>query len=182
MFSNLVFLSSIKGDSCVNKGKIHLLFLDVDGTLTDGKIYMGTDGEIAKAFHVQDGYGIAKLLPEHGIVPVILTSRSSEIVTRRCRELGISLIEQNCQDKKAEMLRIAADYGLMPDAQGVLPKTAYMGDDLPDLLCIRIAAFSACPADAVVNVQREVSYVTKRRGGRGAVREFIEWLVLDNDG
>ena len=79
--------------------KIKLLVMDVDGTLTDGKIYMGAEGEMMKAFDVKDGYGIAHILPRLGITPVIITGRRSGIVERRCAELGITELYQGVRDK-----------------------------------------------------------------------------------
>ena len=78
---------------------IKYLVMDVDGTLTDGKIYMGNDGEVMKAFDIKDGYGIHDLLPPSGIVPVIITGRGSEILLNRCEELGITKVFQNVHNK-----------------------------------------------------------------------------------
>ena len=86
-----------------------LLFMDVDGTLTDGKIYMGDKGEIMKAFHVRDGYAVKEILPQYDMIPVIITGRESEIVSQRCRELGIGQIYQGVSLKEEKMLSVAKE-------------------------------------------------------------------------
>lgn len=151
--------------------KIKMLVMDVDGTLTDGHIYIGADGEMMKAFNVQDGYAIAHILPEKGIVPVIITGRSSKIVERRAAELKISHLHQGVADKLSKLKEIAAELGINAD------EIAYIGDDINDLDCIRWCGLTACPADAVPVVRKSVDYVCKRNGGNGAVREFIDKFV-----
>lgn len=147
---------------------IKMLVMDVDGTLTDGHIYIGADGEMMKAFHVQDGYAIAHILPEEGITPVIITGRSSKIVERRAAELKITHLHQGVSDKLSKLKEVAAELDV------TAAEIAYIGDDLNDLDCIRFCGYTACPADAVAKVHEEVDYVCKRDGGRGAVREFID--------
>ena len=146
---------------------IKLLVMDVDGTLTDGHIYISSSGEAMKAFHVQDGYGIAHILPELGITPVIITGRKSEIVAVRAAELKIHELYQGVSDKLAQLWAVGEKLGAVPE------EIAYIGDDLNDLDCIRACGFTACPADAVPEVLKAVDYVCKKEGGRGAVREFI---------
>ena len=147
---------------------IKMLVMDVDGTLTDGHIYIGDEGEMMKLFHVQDGYAIAHILPVKGIVPVIITGRSSKIVERRAAELKISHLHQGVADKLSKLKEVAAELGISAD------KIAYIGDDVNDLDCIRWCGITACPADAVPAVREAVQYVCGRNGGNGAVREFIE--------
>ena len=148
---------------------IKLLVMDVDGTLTDGKIYMSADGELLKAFNIKDGYAIAHLKDKQ-IVPVIISGRSSEILVRRCRELGIVELYQGIEDKTAKLLSICKKFQV--EASNV----AYIGDDLNDLECMKICGYSAAPADAAKEVLASVDYICKHRGGEGAVREFIEQL------
>lgn len=148
--------------------KIKMLVMDVDGTLTDGHIYIGAEGEVMKAFHVQDGYAIAHILPEKSIVPVIITGRSSKIVERRAAELKIIHLHQGVADKLSKLKEVAAELGINAD------EIAYIGDDLNDLDCIRWCGLTACPADAVPAVRETVQYVCSRNGGNGAVREFID--------
>lgn len=150
--------------------KIKMLVMDVDGTLTDGHIYVSAEGEAMKAFHVQDGYAIAHILPELGIVPVIITGRSSQIVEKRAAELKIQHLHQGVGDKLSKLKEVADQLAICAE------QIAYIGDDLNDLDCIRYCGYTACPADAVPEVLATVNYVCKRDGGRGAVREFIERL------
>lgn len=154
--------------------KIKLLVMDVDGTLTDGRIYIGADGEMMKAFHVQDGYGIAQILPKYGIVPVIITGRSSRIVAQRATELNITHLYQGISDKLTQLKAVAAELEAAPE------EIAYIGDDENDLECIRFCGCTACPADAVPDIMNRVDYVCKRNGGRGAVREFIDSFIQKN--
>lgn len=151
--------------------KIKMLVMDVDGTLTDGCIYVGADGELMKAFHVQDGYAIAHILPEQGITPVIITGRSSKIVEKRAAELKITHLYQGVSDKLTQLKVVAAELGAAQE------EIAYIGDDLNDLACIRYCGHTACPADAIPDVLEAVDYACKRDGGRGAVREFIDILL-----
>lgn len=157
-----------------------ILFLDVDGTITDGKLYIGNDGEVFKAFDVKDGYGIKDILPKYDITPVIITARHSKILENRCKELGIKHIYQGCREKRKKMIEVAEIWGLEMDADGVIKKTAYMGDDILDLPCMNIAEIKGCPADAVDEVREIADFVSKKNGGDGAVREFIEWILKEN--
>ena len=150
--------------------RIKLLAMDVDGTLTDGRIYIGQTGEIMKAFDVKDGYGIVQFRKADGI-PVVITGRDSMIVEQRCKELGVSELHQGVGDKLGCLMGLAQHYGLTRE------QVAYIGDDLNDLDCVQYAGISACPADAVGAVQTSVDYVCTHEGGRGAVREFIEYLL-----
>lgn len=144
--------------------------MDVDGTLTDGKIYMSATGELMKAFNIKDGYAIARLR-DYGIEPVIITGRSSEIVNQRCIELKIKELHQGI-DNKSFMLR---DICQKHDID--MSQVAYIGDDLNDLPCMKICGFSACPSDAMKPVRDSVSYICETKGGEGAVREFIDYLL-----
>lgn len=151
--------------------KIKMLVMDVDGTLTDGCIHMGPDGETEKAFHAHDGYGIAQILPKYGIAPVIITGRASRIVERRAEELKITHLYQGVSDKLARLQQVAAELVAAPE------EIAYIGDDLNDLDCIRWCGVTACPADAIRQVRDAAGYICQRDGGRGAVREFIDRIV-----
>lgn len=152
-------------------GKIKILVMDVDGTLTDGKIYMGNEGELMKAFDIKDGYGIAHMLPKMGMIPMIITGRKSRILEHRCKELKITELYQGIEDKDSVLGEIIKEKGL--DFENV----AYIGDDLNDLPCMRQVGLTACPADACEEIREQVDYVCHRRGGCGAVREFIEFLA-----
>ena len=148
--------------------KIKLLVMDVDGTLTDGKIYMGENGEVMKAFNVKDGYAIAHMLPEMGIIPVIITGRKSKIVENRAKELGITELYQRVGNKLAQLKIVAEKYNATPE------EIAYIGDDLNDLECIEFCGVTACPVDAVEKVKKTVNLVCNKKAGEGAVRDFIE--------
>ena len=150
---------------------IKLLVMDVDGTLTDGHIYIGAQGELMKAFDVKDGYAIAHLLPAAGIVPVIITGRRSTIVEERARELSITELHQGVGNKLACLKTVAEKYWADP------AEIANIGDDLNDLDCIHFCGLTACPADAVGEVLVAADYVCTCKGGNGAVREFITWLL-----
>lgn len=150
--------------------QIKLLVMDVDGTLTDGRIYMGENGEVMKAFDVRDGYGLANILPNLGIIPVIITGRKSKIVEQRAQELNIMDLHQGVSNKLGQLKIIAKKYGVTSE------EIAYIGDDLNDLECIRLCGFSACPQDAQREVKQSVDYVSTCDGGHGAVREVIDIL------
>lgn len=151
---------------------IKLLVMDVDGTLTDGKIYMSAQGEAVKAFDVKDGYGIVSLLPQCGIRPVIITGRKSEILLRRCEDLKISEVHQGVTDKAARLTEVMEKFGV------TAKQVAYIGDDLNDLSCMELAGITACPADAVEIIREKADFCCILPGGRGAVREFIDWLYV----
>lgn len=159
--------ASLRGDHNL----INYLIMDVDGTLTNGKIYVTATGELFKAFDVKDGCGIHEILPINEIEPVIITARKSKIVSRRCGELGITKIFQGVKDKVECLSKITTDYSTM----------AYMGDDILDLQCMKTikdaGGLVACPADAVKEVKAVADFISKKNGGDGAVREFIDWLV-----
>lgn len=150
---------------------IKLFVMDVDGTMTDGHIYIGATGEMMKAFDVKDGYAIYHMLPAHDIIPVIITGRSSDIVATRAKELKIAELYQGVSDKLAVLAAVAAKYEVTPD------QIAYIGDDLNDLDAMAYCGLSACPADAVPEVLHAAEYVCKHNGGCGAVREFVEHIL-----
>ncbi len=163
---------------------IKFLVMDVDGTLTDGKIYMGDIGEVFKAFSVKDGYAIGKLLPLNGIIPIIITSRQSRITENRCRELGIKEIYQNVENKFECMFKAISDCKDMNLKKNEMLKyVAYIGDDISDLDCMKRVTggggVAGCPSDAAEEVRAICSFVSRNKGGEGAVREFIEYITGD---
>ncbi len=147
--------------------------MDVDGTLTDGKIYMGAHGEMMKAFNIKDGCGIHDIAIPGGIIPVIITGRTSEIVKKRCGELGIQQVYQGIKNKIEQLNSIADD----------LSQVAYIGDDINDLSCMipvkEAGGVVGCPADAVERVKEISDFVALHNGGDGAVRDFIEWIIKE---
>ena len=160
---------------------IKVLVMDVDGTLTDGKIYMGYDGESFKVFNIKDGYGINDILRSKGVEPVIITGRRSEIVENRCKELHIQYLYQGVYDKLKVLQQVLEQLNLCDESNLSLANVAYIGDDCNDLLCMRAikeaGGLVGCPADAVKQVIDISTFISKKKGGDGAVREFIEWFV-----
>ena len=152
--------------------RIRLVVLDVDGTLTDGRLYYGGQGEALKAFDVRDGHGLRLLTMHGGVKLAVLTGRRADLVLQRCKELSIDHVVGQSRAKGAAIEKICADLGIP------LADAAFMGDDVNDLPALRKVAFSCAPADAAPEVLREVSWVSKRLAGRGAVRELCE-LLLD---
>lgn len=148
---------------------IKMLVMDVDGTLTDGRIYISGTGEVMKAFDVKDGYAIINL-KKNGITPVIITGRESEIVKERARELKIDELYQGVSDKLAQLKIVAEKLNINKN------EIAYIGDDLNDLDCINYLEYTACPADAIDEVKEKVFYICHHKGGRGAAREFINFV------
>lgn len=150
--------------------RVRLMAFDVDGVLTDGRLYIGAQGELMKAFDVRDGHGI-KLLREAGIEVAILTARTSDIVAARARELGIARVLQGQSDKLAGFERLLADTGIDAGQAG------YIGDDWPDLPVLRRARFAATVADACDEVKAVAHWVADAPGGRGAVRQLAEFIL-----
>lgn len=155
---------------------VKILCMDVDGTLTDGRIYMGSEGEQFKAFDVKDGYGICHVLPEMGIIPVIITGRRSGSLAKRGVELGVIDVYQGVSDKESCLEGVLRSKGLS------LFDVAYIGDDLNDLACMDLVVAGGgvvgCPCDADPLVCAKAHFVSSRPGGRGAVREFIDWIAM----
>ena len=153
---------------------IKLVLLDVDGTLTDGGIYRGNNGEELKRFNVKDGYAIVNA-QKLGIEFGIITGRKSELVEIRAKELKIKYLYQGISEKTVILEEIMKKDGLSK------VEIAYMGDDLNDLLIMKQVGLSGTPKDAVDEVIQVADFVSKKNGGSGAVREFIEH-ILKKDG
>jgi 3-deoxy-D-manno-octulosonate 8-phosphate phosphatase (KDO 8-P phosphatase) len=150
---------------------IRLVVLDVDGTMTDGRLYYGKDGEALKAFDVRDGHGL-RLLSLYGNVKLaVLTGRRADLVLQRCQELSIDQVVGGSRAKGEAIEKIAAEAGIPLD------QVAFMGDDVNDLPALRKVAFSCAPRDAAPEVLDEVAWVSRRKAGRGAVRELCELLL-----
>jgi 3-deoxy-D-manno-octulosonate 8-phosphate phosphatase (KDO 8-P phosphatase) len=150
--------------------EIRLLILDVDGVLTDGRLYFAGRGEALKAFHVRDGHGI-KLLLAAGIGLAVVSGRRSSAVAARMRELGVSHVIQGCSDKVAALHRLTQRFGIDP------LKCACMVDDTPDLPLMTAVGFAAAVADAPPVVLSAAHWVAESPGGRGAVRELCDALL-----
>jgi 3-deoxy-D-manno-octulosonate 8-phosphate phosphatase (KDO 8-P phosphatase) len=144
---------------------------DVDGVLTDGRIYVGEHGETVKAFSTLDGHGL-KLLAQAGIVPVVITGRDSPAVRRRVADLGLAHAVYGVHDKLAAAESLRAALGLRWD------QLAAIGDDWPDLPLLQRVGFAAAPAQAHAEVRALVDHVTTAPGGHGAAREFCDLLLI----
>ncbi len=143
---------------------------DVDGVLTDGRLFIGAEGEIFKAFHVLDGHGL-KLLANGGITPLVITGRDSAAVRRRVADLGIVHAIYGVSDK------LAAATALLESLQTGWADTAVIGDDWPDLPLLHGCGFSCAPPNAHAEVLAVVDHVTAAPGGAGAAREFCDILL-----
>lgn len=149
---------------------VRAAIFDVDGVLTDGRLYVGEHGEQVKAFHVLDGHGL-KLLAAGGIAPLVISGRDSAALRRRVADLGLAHAVFGAADKLAAAQALLARLGIGWD------ETAAIGDDWPDLPLLQRCAFAAAPADAHVEVRAVADHVTTAAGGRGAAREFCDLLL-----
>jgi len=158
--------------------KIKLLVCDVDGVFSDGRIYLGNDGEELKAFHTKDGFGI-KALGSSGVDIAIITGRRSAIVANRMSALNVKHIIQGQEDKLPALIDLSKTLGLKAD------EIAYIGDDIPDLACIAHVGLGIAVQDAHPAIIVKANYTTFIRGGFGAVREVCDLIMqcqgtLDN--
>ena len=149
---------------------IRLVAFDIDGTLTDGGLYFSADGELCKRFDVRDGFGLT-LLRQAGLLIAIVTGRSSGIVARRGEDLGFDAVIQGSRDKHEALLDLCGRFGLSP------ADCAFMGDDWPDLPALRHVGLAAAVAGASAEVLEIAHWTSTAPAGRGAVREFCEWLL-----
>ncbi|MFA7107922.1 MAG: HAD hydrolase family protein [Sphaerochaetaceae bacterium] len=158
---------------------IKMLVMDVDGTLTDGKIYQGENGELLKAFFARDGYGIKNILPTLNIIPAIITGLDTKIVSSRMENLDVKEVYQGIPSGKVDKLKeISLKYNIKLD------EMLYIGDDVNDMDCMEAVGFCACPPNSHPAVlafmkNRKNAYITKAAAGYGAVREIID-LIKDN--
>ena len=150
--------------------RIELLLLDVDGVLTDGRLYFSPRGEALKTFHVRDGHGI-KLLMNSGVRVAVASGRRSGAVASRMRELGVRDVLQGCSDKVAALERLAQRHSIDPLA------CACIVDDTPDLPLMTAVGFAAAVADAHPLVLSAAHWISSSPGGRGAVRELCDAIL-----
>ncbi len=153
---------------------VRLLMLDVDGVLTDGRIIMNDQGCESKHFDVRDGHGL-KMLMRYGVGVALITGRRSSVVEHRAKELGIEEVYQGIWNKVETFEEILRKMNLHPE------QTAFVGDDIVDIPIMRRAGFAVAVRDAVEETRTVAHYVTKRRGGRGAVREICELILKVQD-
>ncbi|WP_176492882.1 HAD family hydrolase [Cobetia sp. 5-25-4-2] len=150
--------------------RVRLLALDVDGVLTDNRLQYDANGVETKSFHVQDGHGL-KLILRSGIRVALITGRSSPMVERRAKELGIQDVIQGREDKLVALTNLCREHDI------ALDEVAYCGDDLPDREAIRRVGLGVSVPNAMPYVMSEANWVTTRQGGDGAVREICDLLL-----
>ncbi len=164
-------LSKNYSHDLLNKAKvIKLVICDVDGVLSNGKVYFGNEHEELKSFNIKDGLGIKQLL-NNGIQVAIITGRESNIVSRRSKELGITHVYQGKKDKVASYDEILVNLNLTPD------QVAHVGDDLPDIPLMNRSGLGICVSDAHFFVKQNADWSTSSIGGNGAVREISDLLL-----
>ena len=153
---------------------IEVLVLDVDGVLTDGSIIYSDNGVEWKVFHVRDGSGL-KLWHKAGKRSAVISGRSSRVVDVRAEELGISLVLQGVIDKAPAYQRVLRESNVRPE------QVCFVGDDIPDLSILSNCGLAVAVADACSEARAAAQYVTRARGGRGAVRETVELILRSQD-
>ena len=153
---------------------IKLVALDVDGIMSDGKIYFSAKGDELKGFNILDGLGLKQIMAA-GITVAVITGRSSPLTEKRMQDLGISHLMQGREDKKIALQELASTLDIPPEA------IAYMGDDLPDLPAIRYAGLGVTVPNGYWLVQEHADYCTQVNGGNGAVRELCDLLLTAGD-
>ncbi|HEY9130244.1 MAG TPA: HAD-IIIA family hydrolase [Dyella sp.] len=165
------YLADVPADVLARAAKIRLAVFDVDGTLTDGRLWYGEDGHEAKIFHVHDGLGL-KLLQNNGIQVAILSARISHPVALRAEELDIAHVYQGQNDKRACLHELLDALKLAPD------QAAFVGDDLPDLPAMSIVGLAVAVANAHPWIAERAHWQTRRSGGMGAAREVADLLLI----
>ena len=162
-------IDNIPADVRTRATNIRLVAFDVDGTLTDGRLWMTEDGREIKAFHVHDGLGI-KRLRDRGVEIALISARISRAVELRAEQLGIDHVYQGKQDKLGCLEDILRASGIPPE------QACYVGDDLPDLPCMRICGLAVAVANARPEVAAAAHWQTSAEGGRGAAREVCDFI------
>jgi 3-deoxy-D-manno-octulosonate 8-phosphate phosphatase (KDO 8-P phosphatase) len=157
-------------DPAARARAVRLALFDVDGVLTDGRLYYGPQGEAMKVFDILDGHGL-RMLAGSGVATGLLSGRRSEAAAARARELGIAHVMLGVDDKLARFEALRGELGLDRE------QCAFVGDDLPDAPVLASCGFAVAVANAVPEVKALAHWVTQARGGRGAVREFCEFVM-----
>lgn len=157
-----------------NLKAIELLVLDVDGVLTDGRVFIHSDGTESKGFSILDGHGI-RMWQRAGLHVALLSGRASEATARRAEELEIAHVIQGAKSKLPVLKELLEKLNLSPE------QAAYVGDDVMDLPIVRYVGFGVAVANAVDELKKHADYVTTRQGGDGAVREVIEYILKGSD-
>jgi 3-deoxy-D-manno-octulosonate 8-phosphate phosphatase (KDO 8-P phosphatase) len=159
-------------EHAVSPEKIKLLVTDVDGIWTTGRIEYDSEGHEIKSFSALDGLAV-KLAGLGGLAVALLSARESDVVTLRARQLGIDQVIQGSSDKKADLDELMAHNDLEPG------EVLFMGDDLTDLRAMRAAGIAVTVPNAAPDVRARADWITDNRGGEGAVREMVEWVLRD---
>lgn len=152
--------------------KLKLFIFDIDGVLTDGKLYYSPRGEELKVFNVKDGVGIW-ILKEKGFKVVFLTGRKGEALKRRAKDLGVDLLKENVREKEKVLDEIMKQFNCKRE------ETFFMTDDIVDLKACRMVGFVATPEDGSEEIKKIADLITEKKGGEGAVREAIEKILKE---
>jgi len=163
-------MAAISSDALDRARRVRLMIFDVDGVMTDGKLWYGPDGEALKVFHSLDGHGV-KMLSASGVPSAILSGRRSSAVERRAAELGIAHVLQGIEDKRTAYEGLISSLGVEAAATG------YAGDDVMDLPVLLRCGFACAPREAPAAVRERAHYVCSAPAGHGAVRELCELLM-----
>ena len=150
--------------------RVEAIVLDVDGVMTDGGIIPTPDGDFIRRYDAKDGYAIASAIRE-GLKVCIISGGRGRMLENRLQILGVTRFYLNCMDKVTAIREFVADYGV--DLENVI----YMGDDIPDLECMRLVGVPVCPSDAAMEVVEASRYISEFNGGHGAVRDIIEQVM-----
>jgi 3-deoxy-D-manno-octulosonate 8-phosphate phosphatase (KDO 8-P phosphatase) len=163
-------MAQVSADALGRARRLRLMVFDVDGVLTDGRLWYGPQGEMLKAFHVRDGHGL-KLLAEGGVATALLSGRSSQALSARAADLGLAHVLQGVTDKRSAFEALLAQLGLAADEAG------FMGDDLPDVPVLAHCGFACAPRGAHELALRRAHYVPDAAAGAGAAREVCEYVL-----
>jgi 3-deoxy-D-manno-octulosonate 8-phosphate phosphatase (KDO 8-P phosphatase) len=165
-----VILSKVSPAIIERVRQLRLMAFDVDGVLTDGRLWYSAEGEQLKAFHVLDGHGL-KLLMESGIIVALITGRDGAVIGRRAAELGIGVVQHGVRDKAQALQALAQEHGCHASEVG------YMGDDIIDLPAMQRAGFAASVSNAPAYVSQSAHWVAPSAGGAGAVRDCCDLIL-----
>ena len=154
--------------------QVEAIVLDVDGVMTDGGIIPTPDGDFIRRYNAKDGYAIAAALRE-GMKICVISGGRGRMLENRLTMLGVTKIYLNCMDKVVAMHEFFAEYNINPE------NVIYMGDDIPDLECMRMVGIPVCPSDAAMEVVEASRYVSEFTGGNGAVRDIVEQVLRAQD-
>ncbi|WOV91481.1 MAG: HAD hydrolase family protein [Candidatus Zeuxoniibacter abyssi] len=153
--------------------RVRFLFLDVDGTMTNGRLYRSDNGDLWRAYHVLDGYGLRRLIKNGCPAAIVTAAAGGDSIVLRMQELGINRIHQGVDDKLQTVKTILAEENIAADA------AAYMGDDLPDLQAMQYVGLACAPQSAIPAVLAAAHYVPPRPAGAGALRDVCDFILAN---